>query len=634
MSQKKYKEKIITMKSVLGKSRIPVGLIEKCNSVPELLAYRAEKTPDESAYVYRERPEDETVCTKTYSDLESDYLALGTRIMDEEWRKLPAPIVEGDIGPCAEELSRPRLAILGENRYEWVIAHHVGLTGPWISVPLDKQLSADEVLRLLNRAACSLLFLDASKLELLDAILASENHLRHIVLFGADSTSLCAEKKDPRLVSMTQVLNEGREKYKGGDRSFVDYPVNCKQVGAIYFTSGTTAQSKGVMLSQANIIEDAKASAHSVDIRSCKNGLSVLPMHHTFENTVGIYCYFLTGITCYLWDGLRYFSKNLKEWPIDIMITVPLMLEKIEKMVQKSIRKKRLEEKFARGLKLSGFARTLGIDLRRKFFASLLAQVAPELRIVIAGGAALKPETHRFFNSIGINTFQGYGLTETSPVLSCGNSVYNRPGSVGRPICGIELSIDSEATNSLDPNEGELLVRSKTVMKGYYQDEVATRAAIDADGYFHTGDVARLDSAGGISITGRVKTLIVLQNGKKIFPEEIEAELLKIDIVEQAMVFHLLDEKGVDRICARLQLNLSEESEMDDASAGELLRRSVEEINSRIASYKSINFVFWNEEAPIMTATLKIKRKPEEKAVLARIKTAGHSIQEANYQRF
>lgn len=623
------------MKEFIGPQRVRIRQARTMENLRDLLNYCLDRDAEGEALLFRKTPFDESE-KRSYRELAEDIYALGEALLfDPALQTLPPSAAAAHEGPAAAGLRRHRIAILGENRYEWILAHNAAAFGAGLSVPLDKQLSPPEVINLLRRAHASVFFLDADKKEILEHVLSAETDLRRIILFGSASGALVEELRDERLAGFDAYLDRGRSLRRGGSRRHEQSDIDPNAPMAIYFTSGTTAQSKGVLLSHRNVLSDAVAAFETVDIMSCRRGLSVLPLHHTFENTVGIYCYWLAGITLCLSDGLHYLLQNLKEWDIEIMITVPLMLERIESMAKKSIRRKGLEAKIQKAFKLSAFTRRFGLDLRRTLFASLLEQLAPKLHIVIVGAAALRPSTQRFFNDIGINTYGGYGLTETAPVLSCCNRQFNKIGSVGQPVHGVRILIDSFEKDNEGHDIGEILAQGPNVMLGYYENSAATDEVLE-NGLFRTGDIGYLDKDGVIYITGRAKSMIVLQNGKKLFPEESEALLNRYDGVASSMVFQQLNAQEKDEICARLCLEkdrLPEGIESDDQIA-EYLEKILGEVNAEVAAYKAIQYVIWNEEAPVMTATLKIKRAQEQAAVRDRLAAAGKTVKDLHLRRF
>lgn len=622
------------MLETLGKCRVEAKNIDNVHNLRDLLLRSVVLNPNAEAIIFRKNPFEDPI-TKTYFELAEDIFSVGEALQNDLSIVIPDSVKYFNQAPHADNLRKMRIAILGENKYEWIVAHNVAIFGAGISVPLDKQLSSKEVINLLNRSHSSILFLDSNKKEILNDVLKSETDLCKIYLFGSETDNLLKEITDIRVSSFAKLLELGINLRKNGSSTFENLDINPDHPMAIYFTSGTTAQSKGVILSHRNVLTDAIYSFQTVDIMGCKRGLSVLPLHHTFENTVGIYCYWLAGITICLSDGLHYLLQNLKEWNIDIMITVPLMLERIESMAKKTMRKQKLDSKFTKAQKISNILLKFHIDIRRKLFSNLLEKLAPNLKIVIVGAAALKSDTQIFFNSIGINTYGGYGLTETSPVLSCCNKQFNKIGSVGQPLNNVAIKIDSFEKDKDGHDIGEILAKGENIMLGYYANEAATREVLE-DGYFRTGDIGYLDEHGVIFITGRAKSMIVLQNGKKMFPEETESLINSYDGISASLVYHQINSLGKDEIVCRLCIDKSQlpENISTDDDISEYIKQILLSVNSKSASYKNIQYMIWNEETPIMTATLKIKRLQEQKAINERLNKLNKGVKDLHLQRF
>ena len=631
------------MQQTIGPKRISFPKTESLRDLRELFYERVHACPDGEAIIYRNEPESpETVIS--YQKLEQDVGYLGEVLCLPDYQLVPDTVLAETEGPCALDLHRPRFAILGENRYEWILAHLAISFGAGLSIPLDRQLAADEALNLLSRAHATVLFLHYEKEEVLRGVLAQPQELKKLILFGPDPKACLARLEAEGLLNASlevicfeDLLFLGQKLKEQGSSLFDSCPIKPEAPMAIYFTSGTTAMSKGVLLSHKNVLSNVLSCAQSVDINNCHRGLSVLPLHHTFENTVGIFAYLFTGITCCIASSLRYIQRDLKEWHIDVLICVPLLLEKLQSAVLKKLKRGGLEARFEKGRKISSTLLKFRLDFRRKIFSQLLSQLAPDLKKIIVGAAALSPEVQQFFNDIGISTYGGYGLTETSPVLSCCNRWFNKMGSVGQPIKGFEIRIDGDEVDEQGHTRGEILARCPSIMCGYYLNQEQTNEVIDADGWFHTGDIGYLDEDGVLFITGRAKSMIVLQNGKKIFPEEPESLIAPTPGVVAVMVYKELSNFSKDDICVRLQIDpsaLPEEIERNDAAIAAYLRQVIDEVNQKMAEYKAIRYCIWNEEPPVMTGTLKIKRNEELKSIQARLKAAGKDVHTANFERF
>jgi long-chain acyl-CoA synthetase len=415
--------------------------------------------------------------------------------------------------------------------------------------------------------------------------------------------------KDPRWCLFDSLLSTGRKLLADGNLDYFNRPIDPEQIASLLFTSGTTSMSKGVLLRNRNITQDIVALAGVVKFPVGTRMLSILPLHHTFENTCGLmYGLYMGGCIC-ICDGLRYIQKNMEEYRINMLIGVPALFESFYRKVKDNIQKQGKDELIHKMIRITRALRKVKIDLRYKIFGKIHKAFGGKFRIGICGAAPIDPEIIQFFDDIGVHILQGYGLTETSPVIAGCNSRVFVPGTVGHPLSGITIAID----NDTDGKEGEILVKGPVVMAGYYEDDEATAAAIDADGWFHTGDVGRVDEHGCLTITGRLKSMIVLKSGKKVFPEEIEQLITRYPFIKESMVFGDNEDRGEVVINAKFVID-PQYIQREGITEEELVRRLeevVREINLEIPDYKSIrNFVYSFKDL-IKTTTLKVKRNNE-----------------------
>ena len=382
------------------------------------------------------------------------------------------------------------------------------------------------------------------------------------------------------------------------------------------FTSGTTSISKAVALSQSNICEDIYALAQMTDIRKEDTFLSFLPLHHTFESTCTFLYGTFSGITVAFCDGLKYVQKNLAEFKVTGFVCVPLMLEIMYKKIKKGIEEQGKAKLVATMSKISNGLLKIGIDIRRKVFKQILDNLGGKLRILIAGGAAMSKDAIQGFLDLGINLLQGYGLTETSPVVAGENDKCKRCGSVGFPLPGINVKIANPDKDGI----GEIAVQSPTVMLGYVDNPEATNEVLKDD-WFYTGDLGYFDKDGFLFITGRKKDVIVLKNGKNIFPEEIEILINKLPYVSESMVFGRPLEDGDYKICAKIVYNKEVVNEMFPNISESDLHEKVwedikENVNHKMPAYKYIREIILTDAPLIKTTTQKVKRQEELKVIL------------------
>ena len=404
-----------------------------------------------------------------------------------------------------------------------------------------------------------------------------------------------------------QMVEAGKQKLAEGDNRYKQVVIDEHKLAVLLFTSGTTSTSKAVMLSQYNIATNT-IDMYEYEAFSYEDvNMAFLPAHHSF-GLGAITVFFGIGACSVFCDGLKYISKNLQEYRVTVFVGVPLLVENMYSKIVKEIEKKGMTQKVEFGRKLTRGLRKVGIDVRRKVFAEILDQLGGGLRLIICGAAALKPEVCAGMNDFGILTVQGYGLTETSPVLTA-ESVYNmRAGSVGKPMPRVQIRLDDVN----DEGVGELVVKAPNVMLGYLDQPEATAEVLDEEGWFHTGDLCEIDKDGYVWIRGRSKSVIVMKNGKNIFPEEIEPMIDDLPYVQESMIF--TREKHNELVLWVKILYDAAYLEANNMTLEDLekqVEKDLDIINSRMPSYKSIHHFFLSQEPMIKTTTGKIKRNLE-----------------------
>ena len=546
---------------------------------------------DKLAFKYKLAPRTKEYITKTYSDFVYDIKNLATSLIS--------------LG-----LTQKRVAIISPNRYEWCVSYLAITTSNMTVVPLDKSLPENEIKSLILRSNVEAVIFDKKYSDIFMELKKDGNSdLNYYICMDDTPNSAFLKYSD--------LLTDGQIRRRKGDTSYEDVNLDNSKMSIMLFTSGTTSISKAVSLSQENICADIYALSQMTDIRKEDTFLSFLPLHHTFEST----CTFLygtySGIAIAFCDGLRYVADNLKEYNITGFVCVPLMLEVMYKKIVKGLksRKKYTLIKFLSGV--SNFLLKFGIDVRRKWMKPVLNSFAPNIRIMIAGGAPMDKSAIKFYLNLGINLLQGYGLTETSPVLAGENDKYKRLGSVGFPLPGIDVEIDS-------PNEegiGEIKAKSPTVMLGYYKNEEATKEVLK-NGWFYTGDLGYIDKDGFLFVTGRKKDVIVLKNGKNVFPEEIEILINKLPYVSESMVFGRPDTSNTDdlTLAAKIVYNKDEmKNEFPNKTKEDykdIIWNDIKSvINKSMPPYKYIREIIVTDEPLIKTTTQKIKRHEEMKKI-------------------
>lgn len=621
---------------------------------------------DALAYQYREKPK-QAATSKSYAEFWSDVQLLGQWLWDRE--SFP---------------KKEAFAIMGDNSYAWVVSSTATVFGLGLCVPLDKQLAAPEVAQLCERARVRVFFYDKAHATIAQHLQEVSTTISHYVLLdhlpsASQLVSIQHEKSanasvaeveavqlavDPDKVTEAEPVHHTPKfehlqlsaLYKAAltqavqnawlipstadasryllkeDLPFAQLPLEGSTLAGLFFTSGTTNQSKGVLLTHRNIYSNLRNGLRSLGLRAGQRTLSILPIHHTFENTVGLYAqWLLHNCVCYN-DGLRYFSYNLQDWKIEMMLGVPLLLENMHKQINNALHKSGKTKLFHIMRKVSRLLRSLGLDLRRKFFQKIHQPLGGHLQTIIAGAAPLAPELITFFDDIGIQVYLGYGLTEASPMIAANSPLHSRLGSVGRALTDVEIRIDKEEAAEED-QVGEVLARGENIFQGYFEDPENTALAIDSEGWLYTGDLGYFDKDGYLYLTGRKKSMIVLTNGKKVFPEEIE-QLLASDDIQAAFVWGEENSRGAIDICASLQLNSKGDlAQKSDAEIESELRHFLSLLNEKIPVYKAIRYFLWSKEGMPMTTTLKVRRKKEQERIQAFLQQEGKSMREADGRR-
>jgi len=428
----------------------------------------------------------------------------------------------------------------------------------------------------------------------------------------------------PGFFRFEDLLAAGRVQREQGNRSYDLAPIDENALASLLFTSGTTSTAKAVMLSHRNICTDMAGVAGIIKLKPGTRMLSILPLHHTFENTCGLFLALAFGCEIVICDGLRHIQKNMQEYHIDMIIGVPAVFESFYRKVQDSLKKTSKDKLVGRMIPLTQGLRKIGIDLRRKVYKQILEAFGGSLSLGICGAAPIDPAIISFFDAVGLRILQGYGLTETSPVVSGCNDRDFQPGTVGYPIGGVEIAVNAD-----QPGEpGEILVRGPIVMKGYYNDPEATAEAIDKYGWFHTGDVGVINPKNSfLSVTGRLKSMIVLKNGKKIFPEEIEFLINQNSYIKESLVWGEEDTDGDVVVNAKIVLdrNFIEQEGIKPADEAELKKRLdliISEINRHLPPFKSIRNYTYSFEEMVKTTTLKIRRAIEIASIRSLMKNS------------
>ena len=476
-----------------------------------------------------------------------------------------------------------KCAIIGTGSVGWIYSYFALMSIGAVTVPIDKELPANEMASIISRAECTAVFYGAEIGGKLDYLKANTGASVYVCINGEQSV------KDGAAADTTaaELISRGGEKFAAGDNSYYDYEIDPDRLASIVFTSGTTGKGKGVMLSQTNIVSDMTQGMYNFAIT--KKTMNLLPPHHTFGSTVNYVGHFSQGCEIYISSGLRYMLKEMQEQKPTHLILVPLFVETIYRRIWATAEKTGAAEKLKKGIKISNALRKIGIDKRRKLFADVLNTFGGELTMIICGGAALNQDIIDFFDAIGITILNGYGITECAPLISCNRNELQYSGSVGIPIIGEEVKIKDPDENG----EGEICVKGPNVMLGYYKNEEATTAVFDEEGFFHTGDYGKLDEDGWIYITGRLKNLIIFSNGKNVYPEEIETEISRIPGVGEVVVYagQSRSNPAKEAIVAEIYPDAEVLSMHGITDPKAYFDAEVRKINERSVSYKTVNIV-------------------------------------------
>lgn len=561
---------------------------DKINDFRELVKRYSDKYSNEIAFEYKETPSSKDHIKITYSQFASDIKSLGTALINTG-------------------LSKKKVAIISPNRYEWCVSYLAITTSDMVVVPLDRALPNNEIEDLIIRSKAEAVIFDKKYSEVFSKL--AKKKISNLSYF------ICMDNIDG-FTTYSSLIQKGHSLLVNGDTKYDNVVIDNKKMSIMLFTSGTTSISKAVALSQSNICEDIYALAQMTDIRKEDTFLSFLPLHHTFESTCTFLYGTFSGITVAFCDGLKYVQKNLAEFKVTGFVCVPLMLEIMYKKIKKGIEEQGKAKLVATMSKISNGLLKIGIDIRRKVFKQILDNLGGKLRILIAGGAAMSKDAIQGFLDLGINLLQGYGLTETSPVVAGENDKCKRCGSVGFPLPGINVKIANPDKDGI----GEIAVQSPTVMLGYVDNPEATNEVLKDD-WFYTGDLGYFDKDGFLFITGRKKDVIVLKNGKNIFPEEIEILINKLPYVSESMVFGRPLEDGDYKICAKIVYNKEVVNEMFPNISESDLHEKVwedikENVNHKMPAYKYIREIILTDAPLIKTTTQKVKRQEELKVIL------------------
>lgn len=555
------------------------------DNIRDVLNNAVKKYPNNNAFIIKE-----------VIDKKIEYKKITYKEFGEQINQLGTALIKNN-------LKGKRIAIIGKNRYEWILSYVSVINGTGVVVPLDKGLPEQEIENSLIRSGAEAIIFEKTYIDMINNI--KNNNKTAVKKF------ICMDP-ETEFESIPELINQGKDLLLKENKDFINSSINNSQMSILLFTSGTTAASKAVMLSHKNIASNIYAMTKCEDIRSTDTNIAFLPFHHTFGCT-GILMFLSCGATNVFCDGLRHIQKNLVEYQVSTFVCVPLLIESIYKKIWQEIDKTGQRKKVEFGIKLTKFLMKFGIDIRAKVFKQIYDKLGGKIRSVISGASAIDPKVAEGFRNFGISVIQGYGLTETSPVLAAETLKACKTGSTGLPMPGVEIKINN-------PNEegiGEIIAKGPNIMLGYYENEEETNKVLK-DGWFYTGDLGYIDKEGFIFITGRQKNVIVLKNGKNIYPEELETLVNNLTYVKESMVYG--KEKNDDLVVSVKVVydkdyikNKYPDKTMEEIE--KIIWEDIKQINQTMPNYKHIKNLIITDEEMVKTTTAKIKRFEEMKKI-------------------
>ena len=563
--------------------------IEKFENIKEIIYHSATVYSDNIAFTTKiKNSGDVEYINHTYSDLLEDINCFGTALYKHG-------------------LQNKRVAIVGHNSYEWAVAHLSNLLGGIVSVPLDKGLQLGELESSLIRSRVQAIVFDEKLKDVIKEI--KRNNKTSIKYY------ICTSKI-PDFLYFYDLLSNGRDDIEKGCLEYVNHKVDSYKMSILLFTSGTTSKSKAVMLNQYGIATNVYDMQLVESFYDDDVNIAFLPYHHIFGST-GMLVMLASGVKTVFPDGLKYIQKNLVEYKVSVFVGVPVLIDKMHSTIIKELEKQGKTKLINFMIKFSNALMKLHIDIRRILFKPLINALGGNMRFIISGGAPLDKKVARWFNDIGIHLVQGYGLTETSPVISAEDDTFIRYGSVGKIMKSVEVKIEDKDANGI----GEIVVKGPNVMLGYYNEPELTKEVLE-NGWFHTGDLGYIDADGFLFITGRKKNLIVLKNGKKVFPEELEILINRLDGVEESFVYGLPDKEDLNNVKVAVKIVYNEVAikmkypDINEQELHDIFWTKIKEINKTLPMYKHIKHLDLSREPLVKTTTNKVKRDEELKKVL------------------
>lgn len=485
------------------------------------------------------------------------------------------------------------------------------LCGVGIAVPADRELPVNELENIVRRSKASAIIYSPKKEEDIKKIKERVPEVEYFIEMKSD------KKLKGKEVGLEHLIHLGKEMIQSGNHSFEEIEINSEEFKILFFTSGTTSHSKGVMLNNRNLAENVNAVSAYVKIYPWDRLFSVLPLHHCYESTIGFLTPIANGASIAICEGLRYIVPNLQEAKPTAILTVPLLVESLYKKINQKIVKSKKDKIVNTMISVTNALKGAGIDVKRKVFKEIYDNLGGNLRIIVSAAAPIDKKVGIWLENIGITFLQGYGLTETAPISALTPEYKTSIGSAGKAIVQADIKVE----NPNEKGEGEILIKTPTLMMGYYEDEEETKKVIDEEGYFHSGDIGYINEDGFVFLTGRSKNVIVTQNGKNIYPEEIEMLLDKVDEIKESMVYGKKPQAGSKKEAKELMITARvipdyekiEEfyGKLSEDKVYDVIWKKVKEVNKQLTSYKAVKALEIKEGEFEKTSTMKIKRYKE-----------------------
>lgn len=550
----------------------PLNEVKKVDSVKDLMRQATEEAGDKIAFMYKEGKENIEV---TYAKFQEDTIALGTAITE--------------LG-----LNDKHIACIGDNSYKWLTTYLTVLKSDGVFVPVDKELPIEDIINILKSSDSEILFYAEKYEKYVEQILREATNVKFLIGFSR-------KEESNNVLSYDRFIEDGRKSFNAGNQKYLKLKSDPNSLKLLVYTSGTTGMAKGVMLTENNLISCVYYGLQVATVYS--RCLSVLPYHHTYEGVAGILVALHHHSTICINDSLKNVLKNLQFYKPDYIYVVPAFAELFYKKIISNAKENKKYGIMKTMIVVSNALRKIGIDVRKKLFKAVHNAFGGNLREIVCGGAPIRPEVGKFFEDIGIDLLNGYGITECSPLVSVNRPYFNDCRTVGvvLPCCEVKI------VNPDEDGNGEVHVKGKIVMLGYYNDEERTNEVLK-DGWFNTGDYGNINEKGQLSITGRKKNLIVLNNGKNVFPEEIEAYVARVPYVQEVVVRGIKEDGREVGLQAEVFLNQDMVKSMGIEDVHETLKKDISNVTKELPVYKKITDIKIRENEFVKTTTNKIKR--------------------------